>query len=120
MTNEARLAGQGAETRVVTEFDAAGWRVRQSAVLDYASKADLQVACPGYASFLVQVSIGPKSVGEQERLATRGVLPLSAVGLDNSGMTAPEYACTNWCQRELCADQLGALPLQVAEIDYPA
>lgn len=106
MTHEARLAGANAEQRVVGEFQAAGWITRQSATLDYGHKSDVQAVCPGRSVFDVQVSVGPKSVGEQGRLAGRGIQSLSGMALDRAGVTAPEYACSNWCERELCNESL--------------
>jgi|GEM_PF-4580822 len=112
MTHEARLVGANAEQEIVGQFQsAAGWQVRQSAELDYGQKADLQVVCPGYAVHNVQVSAGPKSVGEQERLQRRGVQSLSLLTVTSAGIIAPEYACQNWCERELC-------PESIAPVEY--
>jgi hypothetical protein len=106
MTHESRLVGANAEQEVASQFDAAGWLVRQSAELDYGRKADVQVVCPGHSVYNLQVSVGPKSVGEQERLAKRGVQDLPLTTISGAGLTAPELVCRDMCERELCPDSI--------------
>ncbi|HEX9153732.1 MAG TPA: hypothetical protein VF809_02840 [Candidatus Saccharimonadales bacterium] len=114
MSHVSRKAGLEAEQQVIGEFTDAGWHTYTSPELDYVRKADVRAVCPGYSPFYIQVSLGPKSSGEQERLAARGVLPMSVGTLAAQEVTAAEYVCQNWCERELCSDKLTPidLPLQ--------
>lgn len=113
----ALRAGGDAELRVRAELDNADWLTRQGAQLDYAQKTDVQAVCPGRSVFNLQVSLGPKSQREQRSLESRGVIPMSVSGLEASRMTAPEYICTNVCERQLCVESLAAMQPQA---DLPA
>jgi hypothetical protein len=116
MSYAAKRLGTETELRVIDELQGVDWHTETSAALDYAAKADVRTVCPGRRQFLLQVSAGPKSVGETARLDARGVVALSAVALDAAGMTTPEYICTNTCTRQLCeAAQTPIPPLASSE-----
>lgn len=107
MSTESLLAGFQAEVRVINELDEASWPIAATgAKLDYAQKTDVRVVCPGRAAFNLQISLGPKSIGAQHRLETRGVTPLAVTELDSAGLTAPEFVCQALCSRQLCSDRL--------------
>jgi hypothetical protein len=117
MTHASKRAGIDAEARVTNELAAAGWPTETSAQLDYVAKTDVRTVCGGRRQFLVQVSLGPKSVGEQARLEARGVISLSVAALDGAGVTAPQYVCDNFCARELCAEAQTPLVINEATVD---
>lgn len=65
---DAQRRGRIAEERVASIAEAVGLPVLRNALLDYANKIDMLID-----GMPVQISVKPKSRGEQRRLAARGI-----------------------------------------------
>jgi hypothetical protein len=73
MTHEAQKIGLEAEERVADLARRLGSKITQTPRLDYGGKTDLVID-----GLPIQVSVWPKSRGEQERLKRRGIRPVAA------------------------------------------